>query len=79
MAHANLGMGAIKAHVAGIFAISSTPIADQFVKLQIDLMKLVWYIDGVPQTVWTSETYILAGVLGWLAVYWAPKNTPPET
>lgn len=78
MAHANIGLGALKAHLAGIFAISATPIADQFVKLQVDLMKLWMYVDGVPQTVWTSETYIISGVLGWLSVYWTP-NIPPET
>jgi hypothetical protein len=74
---ANIGLGAIKAHLAAIFTVSATPIADQFVKLQVDLLKLKWFIDWIPQTVWTTEGYLIAGTLGWLAVYWTP-NIPPQ-
>lgn len=72
-----LGLAALKAHLAGIFAISATVIAEYAVQFQVEWMKLFWYIDWVPPVTWKVEEYLLAGLMGWLAVYWTP-NIPKQ-
>lgn len=69
-----MNFGYLKAYVASILSVSATPIADQFVKLQVDLMKLWMYVDAVPATVWTSETYVISAVLGYVAVDWTTNK-----
>jgi len=69
-----LDLGAAKAYVGGILATSGVQIATFVIQAVMTMMGLE--TDPPPTELESAATYSLAGVLGFIAVYWTSNKKP---
>lgn len=63
-----LDLRAAKAYIGGIFATSATQIADFVIRAGMSIAGL--NTDPPPSEFQQAAVHIIAGILGFLAVYW---------